>query len=60
MLGADAIHCDIQVLSLAVTVKLDSGLTLPHELSKRGDTDQEENSLFLVISDLALGSSHLW
>lgn len=60
MLGADAVHCDIQVLSLAVMMRLDSGLALPQESSKLGDTDQEENSLFLVISGLSLGSSYLW
>lgn len=55
-----AVHFDIHALSLAIRVRLDSGLALPHKASKHRGTDQEENSHFLVISGLlTLGSSHL-
>lgn len=49
-LGAIAVHFNISVLSLAVSVRLDSGLALSHESSKHSDTDQKENSHSLVIS----------
>lgn len=59
-LSADVIHFDMQAVFLAVRVRLDSALALPHESRKHSDTDQEESRHFLVISVLlALGSSHL-
>lgn len=49
-LGAIAVHFNNSVLSLAVSIRLDSGLALSHESSKHSDTDQKENNHSLVIS----------